>query len=155
MMDTLLKNLASFYLELDAFLQPSNKDCGLCGECCLRTTTLRVYPPEMENIKRSVQDDRLLELFYKFASNNVISIWGDTTGHCPFQEGLLCTIYPVRPYHCRIYGPYYPQGRDLLKGCVYQETAKEYSSREEMPLIDKLDRLIENYHKLNTGPRNI
>jgi Fe-S-cluster containining protein len=65
---------------------------------------------------------------------------------------LLCSIYPARPYHCRIYGPYYHQGRSMLKGCVYQGSAKEYSSREEMPLIETLDRLIEDYHKLATKP---
>lgn len=153
-MDTLLKELASFYRELDEFLQPSNKDCGLCGECCLRTTTLKVYAPEMENIRRNVQNNRLLTLFKKFTSNNLISIWGDTSGHCPFQEGLLCSIYPVRPYHCRIYGPYYHQGRHLLKGCVYHGTAKAYSRRGEMPLIEKLDQLIADYQELITEPQN-
>ncbi|HBC91406.1 MAG TPA: hypothetical protein DCZ10_00490 [Pelotomaculum sp.] len=154
-MDALLKDLASFYRELDALLQPSNKDCGLCGACCLRTTSLRVYPPEMENIRRYVKNDRLLMLFEKFASNSIISIWGDTTGHCPFQEGLLCSVYPARPYHCRIYGPYHHQGRNLLKECVYQGAAKSYSRREELPLIEKLDLLIENYHKLTMEPQSV
>jgi len=148
-MDALLNALASFYQELDEFLQPFNKDCGLCGECCLRTTTLRVYPLEMENIRRSVQNNRQLALFEKFTSNSIISIWGDTSGNCPFQEGLLCSIYPIRPYHCRIYGPFYPRGRALLKGCVYQGTAKEYSKREEMPLLEKLNQLIAKYHELS------
>jgi Fe-S-cluster containining protein len=154
-MDVLLKDLASFYQELDAFLQPAHKDCGLCGECCQRTTTLRVFSPEMENIRRYVQDERLLKLFEKFTSNNVISIWGDTSGLCPFQEGLLCSVYPIRPYHCRIYGPYYHQEWGLLKGCIYQGTAKAYSKRKELPLIERLDRLIEDYHKLTVVPQSI
>lgn len=154
-MDTLLEDLASFYRELDELLQPSYKDCGLCGECCQRTTTLRVYPPEMENIRRHMQDDRLLKIFEKFTSNTIISIWGDTTGNCPYQEGLRCSIYPVRPYHCRIYGPYYHQGRNLLKGCVYKGEAQCYSKREEMPLIERLDRLIEDYQNLTTAPQSV
>lgn len=154
-MDALLKGLTSFYRELDDFLRPSQKDCGLCGECCLRTTTLRVYPPEKENIRRHVQNDRLLMRFEKFTSNTIISIWGDTSGNCPFQEGLLCSIYPVRPYHCRIYGPYHRQGRNLLKGCVYRGTAKEYSRLEELPLIEKLDRLVEDYQQLTTKPQSV
>lgn len=151
-MDTLLKDLASFYLELDEFLHPSHKDCGLCGECCLRTNTVRVYPLEIENIRRYVKNDRLLKLFEKFSSNSIISIWGDTSGNCPFQEGLLCSIYPVRPYHCRIYGPYYRQGLGLLKGCVYQGAAKEYSRREELPLIERLKSLVDDHQKLHMAP---
>lgn len=147
-MDALLKDLKSFYRELDDFLKPSLKDCGLCGECCQRTSSLKVYPLEMENIRRYAQNDRLFQRFENFTSNTAISIWGNTSGQCPFQEGLLCSAYPVRPYHCRIYGPYHNQARSLLKRCVYQKDTTVYSRREELPMVARLDQLIEDYQRM-------
>lgn len=141
-MDSLLRNLASFYSKLEVVLQPSKRDCGVCGECCKAASMLRVYPLELENIKRYVNNERLINMFKDFANNAVIRIWGSTAGNCPFQDGALCGIYPVRPYYCRIYGHYDYRGKSLLKGCVYQGYAVIYSRREELPLIDEFDCLI-------------
>jgi len=125
-MESLLKELAEFYEKLDQVLLPSGRDCGICGECCKKASMLKVRPLEMENIKRYVQSGPLIEKFRDFANNSVVKIW-NITGHCPFQEGALCSIYPVRPYYCRIYGHYDYLGESLLEGCVYRGHAVSYS----------------------------
>lgn len=144
-MELLLGDLMSFYDRLDHILQ--SRACGICGECCKAISALKVYPIEVENIKKYVNNRWLMELFTKFANNKTISIWGSDSGFCPFQEGALCNIYPVRPYHCRIYGPYNPRGRSLLKGCVYHGHSISYFDRKELPLIEEMDRLTESYEK--------
>ncbi|NPV73952.1 MAG: YkgJ family cysteine cluster protein [Pelotomaculum sp.] len=151
-MDSLLKDLADFYARLDHFLLPSSRACGICGECCKAVSALRVYPLEMENIRMHIKNELLLDKFRNFANSDVISIWGSSSGYCPFQEGVLCGIYPVRPYHCRIYGHYDPRGKSLLKGCVYQGHAISYYKREELPMIDELDRLNDAFSKLSNKP---
>lgn len=147
-MDSLLKDLTGFYSKLDELLQPSNRDCGVCGQCCKAASMLRVHPLELENIRRAVQNELLFNRFQDFANNNVIRIWGNTAGNCPFQDGALCGIYPVRPYYCRIYGHYDHRGKSLLDGCVYRGHAINYSRREELPLVDRFDRLADAYAKL-------
>ncbi len=144
-MNALLKDLMSFYAKLDHFMKDTDRDCGICGECCQKLYHLRVYPIEIENIRRYTADDLALEKFQKFANGTIVKIWGDISGQCPFQEGALCVIYPLRPYHCRVYGHYDYRGRSLLEGCVYQGYARAYYHREELPLINELDYLVETY----------
>ena len=148
-MKLLLGDLKKFYARLDDILRPSSRSCGICGECCKTVSAIKVYPIEIENIKRHVKNERAMDKFAKFANNSVISIWGSDSGFCPFQEGELCVIYPVRPYHCRIYGPYNPRGKSLLKGCVYQGHSTSYFDRKELPLIEEMDRLSEAYEKIH------
>lgn len=153
-MDSLLRDLMSFYSKLDEFLQPSNWDCGVCGECCKAASMLRVHPLELENIRRTVKDERSFNKFLEFAYNDATKIWGSTAGNCSFQDGALCGIYPLRPYYCRIYGHYDHQGKSLLDGCVYRGHAVSYSRREELPLIDQFDRLTDSFAKLIQEPGN-
>lgn len=148
-MESLLKELEVLYSRLDEVLLPSYADCGTCGECCKRASALKVYPLEIEYIERYVKNDLLIKKFLAFANNAVISIWGNIAGHCPFQEGALCSIYRVRPYHCRIYGHYIHRERSLLDSCVYRRHATRYSRREELPLVKELDRLVEAHGLLN------
>lgn len=106
---------------------------------------LRVYPLELQNIRRYAHNDNLIKKFEDFSNNRVIKIWGDieALGHCPFQAGDLCAIYHVRPYFCRVYGHYNNQGNSLLKGCVYTGHSREYLRREELPLYAELLSLVE------------
>jgi Fe-S-cluster containining protein len=148
--ETLLHELAGFYEKLDLVLQPSNRACGSCGECCRNLSMLRVYPLELQNIRRYVHNDNLLKKFEDFSNNRIIKIWGDieALGHCPFQAGDLCAIYRVRPYFCRVYGHYNSQGNSLLKGCVYSGHSTAYLKREELPLYAELLQLVERKPQL-------
>lgn len=146
-MELLLKELSEFYEKLDQVLLPSGRDCGLCGECCKKASMLTVRPLEMENIKRYVQDGPRFKKFCDFAQSSVVKIWS-ITGHCPFQEGTLCGIYPVRPYCCRVYGHYDYLGKNLLEGCVYRGHATIYSRREELPLKEEFDRLTAAFDRI-------
>lgn len=149
-MELLLKKLSEFYEKLDQVLLPSDRDCGICGECCKKASTLKVHPLEMENIRRYVQNGPLIKKFRDFTNNSVVKIW-NITGHCPFQEGALCGIYPVRPYHCRVYGHYDYLGKNLLKGCVYRGHAVSYRRREELPLVEEFDRLSAAFDRINSA----
>ncbi len=151
-MNALLEDLMSFYARLDEFMRDSDRDCGICGECCKKLHQLRVYPVELENIRRHVADNSAIKKFQNFANGSVVKIWGDISGQCPFQDGALCAIYPLRPYHCRVYGHYDYQGRSLLERCVYRGYATAYNRREELPLIDELDHLVESYESKNNLP---
>lgn len=144
-MEALLGDLMNFYDLLDHILL--SRPCGICGDCCKAISSLKVYPIEIENISRHVNNKWLMAQFTKFANNNVISIWGSDFALCPFQDGALCKIYNVRPYHCRIYGPYNPRGISMMKNCVYQGHSIVYFDRKELPLIEELDRLSQIYEK--------
>jgi Fe-S-cluster containining protein len=144
-MVTMLHDLAEFYEKLDQALQPSKRVCGTCGECCVKASMLRIYPLELENIKRYVNNESSLKKFLDFANNVVVKIWGNVEGQCPFQTGLLCSIYPVRPYFCRIYGHYDYQGKNLLDGCVYRGHATVYTKKEELPLLYELEELSDTF----------
>lgn len=140
-MKSLLDDLAGFYEKLDQALQPSKRTCGACGECCIKASMLKIYPLELENIKRYVNNEYSIKKFLDFANSTAIKIWGTVEGQCPFQTGTLCSIYPVRPYFCRIYGLYDYRGRNLLDGCVYKGHATAYVKREELPLLGELEGL--------------
>ncbi|OQA09207.1 MAG: Flagellin N-methylase [Firmicutes bacterium ADurb.Bin373] len=144
-MESMLHNLAKFYAALDEALQPLKRACGDCGECCRRASKLQVYPLELQNISRFVKNDYLIRKFIDFANNKVVKIWGDVEGQCPFQDGDRCSIYAVRPYFCRVYGPYNYRGKNLLKGCVYCGHSIIYFYREELPLYNE----FVNYPPLN------
>jgi Fe-S-cluster containining protein len=148
--ETLLHDLAGFYEKLDRVLLPSNRACGSCGECCRNLSMLRVYPLELQNIRRYIHNDKLIKKFEDFSNSRVIKIWGDieAQGHCPFQAGDLCTIYHVRPYFCRVYGHYNNQGNSLLKECVYTGHSRGYLKREELPLYAELLQLVERKPQL-------
>ncbi|TEB09391.1 YkgJ family cysteine cluster protein [Pelotomaculum propionicicum] len=137
-MDSKLHELAEFYEKLDQVLQPSKRVCGACGECCIKASMLKIFPLELENIKSHVNNERSMKKFLDFVNNKIVRIWGMVEGECPFQTGVLCSIYPVRPYFCRVYGHYDYQGKNLLDGCVYKGHATIYYSREELPLYHEL-----------------
>ena len=158
-MDSLLKKLNCFYEKLDLYLESSKRDCGVCGECCKVTSVLRVYPLEMENISRRVKNRAKMKRFRDFSGNDLIDIWGGTSGHCPFQEGDLCGIYAFRPYQCRVYGHYDYKGGSLPVRCVYRGHAVRYDRREELPLFAEFSSLSRGYDEyagkameLNTNP---
>ncbi|MFX4262281.1 YkgJ family cysteine cluster protein [Pelotomaculum propionicicum] len=147
-MESLLNDLAEFYESLDAALQPTKQACGACGECCRKASKLRVYPLELQNIRRFVKDESCIRKFVDFSNNKVVKIWGDIEGHCPFQEGDRCSIYHVRPYFCRVYGHYNFRGSNLLKGCVYCGHSIIYYDRLELPLYEEFLKLMEKVPQL-------
>ena len=68
-MNALLEDLMSFYARLDEFMRDSDRDCGICGECCKKLHQLRVYPVELENIRRHVADNSAIKKFQNFAKD--------------------------------------------------------------------------------------
>ena len=149
-MEAMLRDLADFYEALDLALLPSKRACGVCGECCRKASKLRVYPLELQNIRRYVKDDYSLRKFVDFTNNKVVKIWGDVEGQCPFQEGDRCSVYQVRPYFCRVYGHYNYRGNNLLKGCVYCGHSETYFERENLPLYHEFINLMERTPQLVT-----
>ncbi|MDD2554468.1 MAG: YkgJ family cysteine cluster protein [Desulfotomaculaceae bacterium] len=143
-MGATMHDLTKFYEALDQALQPLKMNCGACGECCRKTSKLRVYPLELQYISRFVQDEHSMKKFIDFSNNKVVKIWGDIVGHCPFQVGDYCSIYEVRPYYCRVYSPYNYRGKNLLKGCVYCGHSTTYFDKKELPLYDELLNLMKN-----------
>lgn len=141
-MESMLQALAEFYGLLDEVLQSSKRFCGACGECCRKASMLRVYPLELQNIRRYVNNEALIRKFVDFTNNKVVKIWGDIEGQCPFQEADHCSIYHVRPYFCRVYGHYNYRGNNLLKECVYRGHSITYFDREELPLYNEFVNLM-------------
>lgn len=148
LVDSKLHSLAIFYKTLDKTLQPQTMDCGLCGECCRRAAGLQVYPLELQYISRFVQNPLIMQKFINFIENKRVKIWGEIAGQCPFQQGDRCSIYAVRPYFCRVYGPYNLRGKNLLPGCVYNGHSTTYFDQKELPLYDQFLNLVQKSNHL-------
>ena len=144
-METFWEELARLYDRLDGILQATSRDCGVCGECCRQAVSVRVRPLEADYVRKFVQNEAAVLKFLDFAAGNKIKIWGEATGQCPFQEGALCSIYPVRPYSCRAYGHYDYRGMSILKNCVYYGHAIPYDHPAQLPLYEEIEELNARY----------
>ena len=78
----------------EAFWQP----CGFCSEpqCC-HSTTVPVTDPEMNLLAGHVR-----ETFDEQQKKVLLSNIEGSSKNCPFLFGGKCSVFPVRPWACRI-----------------------------------------------------
>jgi uncharacterized protein len=87
-----------------------NFECLCCGECCGSGLEIFLNSLDIWNLRsrfRTPTGD-LIEKFLiverraEFGSYPLCLI-RHTDGRCPFQDGKLCAIHPVRPASCRLF----------------------------------------------------
>ncbi len=85
--DTVVKELAELYAQVDAQIQSESVCCRQCGKCCdFRTNGFRLYTLELERILILQKTGSGLELI---------------DGKCSALRDGKCSIHPVRPLGCR------------------------------------------------------
>jgi Fe-S-cluster containining protein len=90
-------------LDVALLLKMQDRWCERCGECCRRNTPIALARSDAERISRYLRMP-----YKKFKQRFRIVPVGNSKFHmpaspCPFLEGNLCSIYPVRPQVCRLY----------------------------------------------------
>ncbi len=129
--------------------------CTKCGNCCRSFNPLRVRKEELKRIADHEGTS------YKGLKRRLRAVpQGDGTleihgGPCPFLEGDLCSVYPVRPSECRIYPASIiirnlddPEGHRLPSDCpaldelllevLVKRVMEEHMFREEPELLREM-----------------
>ncbi len=94
-----------FLLETEIALMYALQDqiCTRCGNCCTENKSLRLQKTELEQIAKYRKTS------YKQIKKQTHAVpRGDGSMRisrrpCPFHDGELCTVYPLRPAECRSY----------------------------------------------------
>jgi tetratricopeptide (TPR) repeat protein len=134
--------LRDLYRRLDGALAPaSGNPCGSCFACCTGPglTVQNVLSLEIEHLA-----DRYgrpaAETFAAYAERRRDERGGLLHEVCPFYE-KGCTIYPDRPYSCRVFGHFKMRGTALPEGCVFEPSVRAVSGGgyfKDVPLSREL-----------------
>jgi Fe-S-cluster containining protein len=84
--------------------------CTRCGACCIKNTSLHVQKAELKQIadyKKTSYKQLKKQTKARPRKDSSMRI---SRSPCPFHDGELCIIYPIRPVECRSY-----PARALLK----------------------------------------
>jgi uncharacterized protein len=122
---------------------PFQFECVACGRCCRRPGDVFLEPEELEAAARhlgTTTDDLIdgLSLTPQDAGYHA-AVTSDSP--CPFLEGDLCSIHPVKPSQCRTY-PFWPEivadatsWRSEAPHCPGIGRGKVYSRRDVRALM--------------------
>ncbi len=138
----LFERLEQLYAEQELPRPPDNA-CGSCFTCCtargltghavseleLAYLADRVSPAAADSLRRYVRRERNAagELLYPV---------------CPhYQEG--CTVYPHRPFSCRVFGHFREQGSRLPDGCLLAGSEREFPRGGALGSVPKARELRE------------
>lgn len=103
----LLKAVSSLgvLLETEIALMYALQDqiCTKCGNCCIENKSLKVQKTELEQIAKYRKTS-----YKQLKKQTHARPKGDATMRisrhpCPFHDGELCTVYPIRPAECSSY----------------------------------------------------
>ncbi|MDQ7823078.1 MAG: YkgJ family cysteine cluster protein [Candidatus Eremiobacteraeota bacterium] len=143
MNDQWYDRMKSLYRSVDEQLKKNEKECGSCVSCC----------PFAKIPYREIEYDFILEYLMRTGRTELYEeliklgpTWGQTGKTCMFlkREGKNCSIHEVRPYNCRVFGPYSDEEIGLPAKCVY-EGATIKMPRDK---VTELLPLFKEYHKL-------
>ena len=127
--------------------------CTSCGNCCLDNKSLRVQKTELKQIaeyKKTSYKKLKKQIRARPRKDGSFLI---SRRPCPFYEGELCTVYPVRPARCRSYpvsdllkslagNPKYPENceisDELLVEIAIKRSLEEKIHRENPEIIKDL-----------------
>jgi Fe-S-cluster containining protein len=137
-----------FFAKLDKELGDKMKDCGECGLCCEKSQVPM----------RGFEVDCVFEYLYRLGRADLFEelsklgdSWGKTGQKCIFHkiDGKRCFIFDVRPYNCRVPGPYSDEKIGLPKeDCVYAGatiTVPRDKVAETLPLFSEYHGLAAEY----------
>lgn len=115
--------------------------CARCGNCCgpIGFTTL-----EEENIEKYLEDEGIdvRTCIVGTTRDQVLAFTSDFK--CPFLKDNECTIYPVRPIVCRLFGVI-RGGRELP--CKHSVCKRKLTAQYAGKLVKRVDRLNEKFLK--------
>jgi Fe-S-cluster containining protein len=148
--DQLFPQLRQFYEDFALKVREMNleeADCGDCGRCCesppfLMTTSDLEYHHIQQFIKESGLPYRVHFRVITDEEPDRREAYLNWT--CPFYTRYRgCTIYPVRPFACRIFGPLAQEPIDF-EGCAFKNP-QIYSIPPEIPLWDRYAGILRQY----------
>lgn len=157
-MNNYFKNLLDFYEELDLHLKDTYNEKVSCGECnrCCRYPYFYVslYEPEYALIQEYIKE---MKIPFRIHFEPFISTFLDKRVYhkdwlCPLYSKSAggCSIYPVRPFPCRVFGVY--QGvRGRIDECSYNSKAIVFKSLNELPFWEKYVDVLESYGSVKKG----
>ncbi len=149
MNDQFFDKAKEFFARLDKDLADKVKECGACRQCCEHAQIpYRGFEVDyiFEHLFRLGKADLFEELL------NLGDNWGKTGVTCLFhnKEGKHCVIYDVRPYNCRVFGPYSDEKVGLPKECVYEGasiTVPRDKVPETLPFFNEYHGLAAEYQR--------
>jgi len=151
------RNLLDFYNGLEnhtAKIDSGEYDCGKCSKCCRYPYFyLILYKAEFDLIQRYIEENKIL---IRIRFDEIISRKLDKRVYyrnwvCPLYDygTHTCSIYPVRPFSCRIYGPYSTEAGQI-EGCVY-ENPVIYEYTDDLPFWNDYCKAIGRYPDIRKG----
>ena len=120
--------------------------CANCGKCCF---SISFYSLEYHRIVRYIAQKfspgELRQLFYLAINSEQrrVSVEGEDRFQCVFLDrgSALCSIYPVRPFMCRVYG----QNMDGTRECSRVESEQSFSAKELETLASRVASCSEQF----------
>lgn len=127
----LLHQLERLYLELPS---TQGNACGSCFACCTAMNHFhhQVSPLELEYIAWKVGPEAARRMARYVARATLAEQLEFPT--CPhYDRG--CTIYPHRPFSCRVFGHYREQGTRLPEGCTFAGSEQEFARQDYYAVV--------------------
>lgn len=149
-MEHLIPQMQAFYDDFAAEVKKlslEEADCGDCGQCCGSPPFLMTTSDlEFLMIRRYVEENHLPQRvhFIPLSDEDPDRRESYLSWQCPFYSRLKgCTVYPVRPFACRILGPL-SQDPVITEGCAFKRP-KVYSIPPEIPLWGGYASILRQY----------
>lgn len=147
MNDRFFDKTRDFYAKLDRDLGDKVKECVTCRRCCEHAQIpYRGFEVDyiFEHLFRLGRAD-LFEGLLNLGDN-----WGKTGIACLFYDKnkKVCMIQSVRPYNCRVFGPYSDEELGLPEECCYNGATipvPRDKVAETLPLFDEYHGLAHEY----------
>lgn len=151
------KPLLDFFRYLQSFLEDlpgTPVDCGDCNKCCRYPYFyMSLFRPEFDMIHEYIRENNIpIRVQFetadspKFEKRVYFKDWV-----CPMYRRDMggCAIYPVRPFSCRVFGPY-TREEDEIDTCHYKER-QFFDSLNELPFWERYVEAMEQFDDLSRG----
>ncbi len=131
--------MLDFYDSLEQHLReayPYEKNCGFCSKCCRYPYFYMIlFTPEFELLQSYIEEKRLpvRVRFDQLVSRKLDRRVYFKNWICPLYNfaDRGCSVYPVRPFSCRVFGPYSTDD-SRIEGCVFDNQIL-YKYTDDLP----------------------
>lgn len=143
--------MLDFYNSLDQHLKevyPGGKDCGSCNKCCCYPYYYMIlFTPEFDLLQAYIEEKRIpvRVRFDKLISRELDRRVYFRDWICPLYNfaDRGCSVYPVRPFSCRVFGPYSTKdGR--IDGCVFDDQIL-YKYTDDLPFWNDYVKAVRSF----------
>ncbi|MFP4498584.1 MAG: YkgJ family cysteine cluster protein, partial [Vulcanimicrobiota bacterium] len=127
-------------------------NCGECNKCCKYPYFyMSLFTPEFNLIRDYLKENQVpIEVeFEVLRLNDKRIFYKDWI--CPLYDfkNRQCGVYEVRPFSCRVYGPYSTlKGR--IEGCVF-ENPIIYDYTDDLPFWKDYAQALNHFEELERG----